>query len=1140
MKLFCRTALLLLLTSVAAHAVPLTLRVVDADNNPIAGATVEYVDYANIKLNNVTLPAPTTAQTAADGTLALDLRGTLFSENPDAVQDEEDSSRLGVARARVPGHGATNIVLIAGENLLKLRPRAQVQGVVRDANGSPVAGAKVVLRNVENSENSTADWGAGYGLEPLAALTDAQGNWKMEGLAQGYANFIASAPAKVAQKMTLFVGEKPAIAPPLVLPPAGTIKGRILDVEGQPVSGVSVGWDGGYGSYGEQVYSDENGNFALTDAPLDDNLLSFFSDKPDWMDVTEDVTAILAKPGETVDVGEVRASRGVLISGVVRDKSSGAILPDFRVRFGYKILRTDANGRFEGRVMASTDAVALYDDYLSSGKLPAIPADAERFDAGEITVERGIRLRFDLRDEAGDAAPDARVRLQSTNIEAITHQRDSDYDGVSATIWPLPVAQYSVQGLGVWQVIEPKTLSVTATDAETVRTVTVRLRKLEPLRISGRVVDTLGNPIDEADVQIGIVGDDYYNARSRKDGVWQLEVPVKSGQPMLGKVTAPAFQLVGGGALARDGALEANRWKSADIVMARTDIALLGRVTDDKGAPVAGARVSWAGATGFEFAATDAQGNFEIKNVPAVPQIVRASDGPRYVEATATPGAPVSLKLPVAKSLSDVEVEKLWEQLGARDIYRLGDYFDILGAPRIYQAARRADGAANPTQIGEGLSNFLEMRAKRARTPELRADAAIEGVELLRSFAMPSIGGDGAASLAVVAAHTDDAELREWAANWYDSRKPRLPEVLNEANFRDSGLINVELRMADIGNALGRADADKYLADALTLIEKFQGGEKRFYLDGWGAKLWGGDQKRFDKAIASWAPTEQMAAIAGALKSVDNAAEARQLLSQLEKLSDDPAVLAVEAEEKKTDANSWSNRQDWLYQGRIEFARLVAKTDAPSALDVVEKLGNSPDVLFIGAAIARDAMADGQNEIARRALRLGLLTGWSEAKGAPALAMIACPFDVELARQLLDKSKEKVFSEYRGFDFDGQNKGWREVAFYAFALRDFDAGLGRVLLEDQWAKRLKAATAPDAQPADTEAKWARISLAREQSKLARTMASYDVPRALQWLDAIKFESDQSNNDLEYTRLAIIATALAPPAQRPFLLDAYLN
>lgn len=74
MKLFFHAAIALFLTTTCARAVPVTLRVADAQGQPIAGATARVVDYDNWADDANKLSA--TVEARADGIFAFDLRGT--------------------------------------------------------------------------------------------------------------------------------------------------------------------------------------------------------------------------------------------------------------------------------------------------------------------------------------------------------------------------------------------------------------------------------------------------------------------------------------------------------------------------------------------------------------------------------------------------------------------------------------------------------------------------------------------------------------------------------------------------------------------------------------------------------------------------------------------------------------------------------------------------------------------------------------------------------------------------------------------------------------------------------------------------------------------------------------------------------
>ena len=171
MNFFYRAALTLFLAALPAlaQAVPVTLRVVGETGAPIKDAQVSYYDAAQNE-NAQTL----VAQTAADGTVALDLRGeSRAGTNVDGARYVLLDPELGGARVQVPGYGARYLRLAPGENVVALSRPALVRGEVRDGAGAPVAGARVQLEGVEKDENAYADQlvRGRLKLEPTFALT---------------------------------------------------------------------------------------------------------------------------------------------------------------------------------------------------------------------------------------------------------------------------------------------------------------------------------------------------------------------------------------------------------------------------------------------------------------------------------------------------------------------------------------------------------------------------------------------------------------------------------------------------------------------------------------------------------------------------------------------------------------------------------------------------------------------------------------------------------------------------------------------------------------------------------------------------------------------------------------------------------
>ncbi|RYG62941.1 hypothetical protein EON80_22170 [bacterium] len=431
-------------------------------------------------------------------------------------------------------------------------------------------------------------------------------------------------------------------------------------------------------------------------------------------------------------------------------------------------------------------------------------------------------------------------------------------------------------------------------------------------------------------------------------------------------------------------------------------------------------------------------------------------------------------------------------------------YFEALGARRVYEVARRLDANVSPTQIGEGFSDYLQQRANLARIPAERESVALEGTELLRQYNLNGFS-NGMAQIAILAAHGDDIELRDFAARWYAAQKTRVKPLDSPDKVEWYDTAQSEWVM-QVGAALGRDDATKYRDIWLTQIDRPNNKYIEQYLPEWGETLWSANPSWFDEIVGTWPVPQQMRAVVGALKVEGNPGRAKALLARLEKLTSDPAVAAADGAPSNS-MSPISKSVQSLYQGRTNFARSMALVDAPAALDALDQVRQviqSGEVYEIAANIARQAVADGQSEIAR-------------------------PFDADLAAQLMEVARKNALTNFSGVD----PTGWSDVSAYAVALRDSDAGVGRLMLEDQWAKRQQT---PQSNKL-FEKEYGHQMLIKAQEKLAWAMAFYDVSRALQWLSEIKDDRDEGNNGLERTHLAILVAALTPPERRSFLLAA---
>lgn len=132
---------------------------------------------------------------------------------------------------------------LAGEAPMLVVPRrAEVRGIVRDPQGRPVDGASV-RRVSPNADGSVTKTGGTRGLD--FATTDGKGRFEFDRLPAGSVALVARAPdlAPSAEVEAEAVAGHPREVE-LALRAGGTIRVRVLDVEGQPEPGRTITWNG--------------------------------------------------------------------------------------------------------------------------------------------------------------------------------------------------------------------------------------------------------------------------------------------------------------------------------------------------------------------------------------------------------------------------------------------------------------------------------------------------------------------------------------------------------------------------------------------------------------------------------------------------------------------------------------------------------------------------------------------------------------------------------------------------------------------------------------------------------------------------------------------------------------------------------
>lgn len=186
----------------------LAVRVVDAQQRPVAGASVT--------LGGIGLPAPRTADTDAAGTVRFEglSRGLYEARASLGNLASRRASAISIEPSR------------AASVTLTLEASSVVSGSVVDASGAPLPGVEIAI-----SEDA-------LDLVPRTARTDASGRFRFDA--------IPNRPHVLVARLEGYLPYGPAVLvpgetlPTFTLQRSATIRGRIVDADGEPVVGAVV------------------------------------------------------------------------------------------------------------------------------------------------------------------------------------------------------------------------------------------------------------------------------------------------------------------------------------------------------------------------------------------------------------------------------------------------------------------------------------------------------------------------------------------------------------------------------------------------------------------------------------------------------------------------------------------------------------------------------------------------------------------------------------------------------------------------------------------------------------------------------------------------------------------------------------
>lgn len=957
------------------------------------------------------------------------------------------------------------------KNEITLKPGVTATGKVVDADGKPVADARVALTmlvlSAEDEPNSSLRYVQLEALKDsalegaLAAKTDADGVWRLADLPVGSQGvFQLDDPRFARADKSGVAGEK---LPDFKAVPGASLKGRVVNAEGKPVADARINanvGENGLSSYASTATAPD-GTYSLEGLPEGNATIKVSS--PNSALAPTSIKGVAVTAGQTATAPEIRLNAGVLLTGEVLDKATKKPVEGARVMamgdFGNApSAATGKDGIYQVRVPTGQIRFYLYsqpEEYVRDMFTDAnANITAASTNAPDFAIQRGLTLTGTARDETG--APAVAASINAGN----------SWDGAPALVdeagnWtlkgvnPQPHEMGATNGKvrletsGDWQIVGDGLVA-----AREGAPVNLTLQRIERRDVTLRVVTPDGEPVEGASVRVAIVFDPrnhstrFENAISNARG----EVTVKKLRPDESAEITPEKE---GYALQKTGVistLDANKARTTDAILTPKNGMVRGRIVDAAGVAVAGASVAvlWPGdlRNAKTWVQSDANGKFELGNLRAGELLIGAARGRDYGQVQTQTGGDVEIKLKSAAPQPAPENRAL-----AREM--LAQWFAAAkqnDATTLTNYAASIAGFDGPESAGlVARSEGDQLWFEQEQTPELAQAQAERALAAARAAVNEPKKPDEhqSALLDLATLLVQNGDLKS-ARETYDLVAPNVTARRGADPEQAMWDAYKYAQLAGIAGAIEHPGADYWLELLDRSLEQMSADDRLFRIGGYAEELAKIDVSSALNWLETRAPAEQVRSYEDVIPVVAarDLPRAQELLAKMEALV---ARGDIPVEPDRDDAMYRPTPAHSLNVARISIIEALLPIDARAAYEQATKLTDDnyelPDyqteaALRLPAAqalpILRAQFVEAQDKSNRSVAAMARL------------AKLVAPLDAKLSEQWFEMARQRLA------DNTDWNDDTREMAAaYAFYRADSDAAQSRLLLENEWQRNTK-------------------------------------------------------------------------------------